>query len=203
MGGTREQGLEDRQDLAPVLDADVHVGAEDEHLVAPQPGAVHQACVALGVGHLLHQRVGEGVGPGRGQVHAQRVGDGKDSVEGEGDVLHALGHGPARPGDQLDGVEHHLAVHVRVRAHLLEDLLGALAQVEAVAVDEGQLPLHPQRGAGRSGEVKGLGAAGRRQLSVGGRGVRARRVSRVLHVLASSGSPVPSRVLTGGLSSRE
>ena len=40
------------------------------------------------------------------------------------------------------------AVHVRVRSHLLEDLLGALTQVEAVSVDEGQLPLHAQRGPG-------------------------------------------------------
>ena len=35
VGGAREQGLEDRKDLAPVLDADVDVGAENEHLVTP------------------------------------------------------------------------------------------------------------------------------------------------------------------------
>ena len=166
----------------------MHVGAEDEHLVAPQPSAVHQAGVALGVGHLLHQRVCEGVGAGGGQVNAQGIGDRKDAVEGEGDVLHALCDGSARPGDQLDGVEHHLAVHVRIRAHLLEDLLGALAQVEAVAVDERQLPLHPQRGSLRSGEGQGLRPAGRRQVrcrSGGGCGA----LVRVLHVLVISSGP--------------
>ena len=64
MSGAREQGLEDRQDLGPVLDSDVHVGAEDQHLVTPQASALHQTGVALGVGHLLHQGVGEGVGSG-------------------------------------------------------------------------------------------------------------------------------------------
>ncbi len=106
----------------PVLNADVDVGAEDEHLVAPQLGAVHQRMQRLNI--TLHQRVGEGVVPPR-QVHAQGIGDGKNAVEGEGD---ATMHWPTRQLPETSSmVLHHLAVHVRVRAHLLRSL-GALAQ---------------------------------------------------------------------------
>ena len=160
VGGAGEQGPQDRQDLGAVLHPDVDVGAEDEHLVAPQPGAVHQPGVALGIGHLLHQGVGEGVGAGAGQVHPQRHGHRQKSVVGQGDVLDALGHGAPGARDELDGVEHHLPVDMGVVAHQGQDLRRALAQVEAVAVHELELPLDAERRARRVGEGQGDAVGG-------------------------------------------
>ena len=156
MGRAGQQRPQDRQRLGPVLQADVHVGAEDEHLMPPQARAVHQPRVALGVRHLLHQGVGEGVGAGAGQIHAQRLGHRQEPVEGQRYVLQAFSHGAPRSRYQLDGVEHHLAVDVRVGPHCSEDLGRALAQVEAVAVDQLELPLHSECGALGMGEGQGL-----------------------------------------------
>lgn len=145
--GPGQQRLEDGQGLVPVLQAHVDVSAEDEHLVTPQAGAVHEPGVALGVGDSLDQGVSEGVGAGTDQVHAQRVDHRQQTVVGEGNVFDALGDGVTGSRDQLDGVEHHLAVDIRVLADGAQDLGGALAQVEGVPVQELKLPLNTDAGA--------------------------------------------------------
>ena len=51
----------DGRDLPAVLDADVHVRAEDHHLPPPVAGAFHELPVARRLGDRLVARVGEGV----------------------------------------------------------------------------------------------------------------------------------------------
>ena len=99
-----------------VFDADVHVDAVQEHLVTPVGGALHQLCVALGIGDALAAGACEGVRAGGGQVDAQVRGQGRQVVDAVRQVGHALGDGRARLGDDLNRVEEHLAVDARVGA---------------------------------------------------------------------------------------
>ena len=59
-----QQRIQDRQHLVPVVDPDMRVQAEDEHVPAPPLGAVDELGVAFGLGDLLVLPAREWVGAG-------------------------------------------------------------------------------------------------------------------------------------------
>ena len=144
------EGSLDREDLRAILDADVHVDAVQEHLMPPVGSALHQLRVALRVGDALAAGAREGVRAGGGQVDAKVRSQGGQVVDAVRQVVHALGDGRARLGDDLDRVQQHLAVDARVELAVgrgaVDDRIRALAQVVGVAVNELELPLDTDRG---------------------------------------------------------
>lgn len=142
MGEHREQRAHDRQDLALVLDPDVHVHPEDEHLPTPPLGPVDEGVVPLLVGDLLVGPACERVRAGAHQLHPQRVGHGPQLTDGALDVPRRTGDGLVDAGDDLDCVEQQLLLDHRVLglalwAQLVQHGRGALAQVTGVGIDEG------------------------------------------------------------------
>jgi hypothetical protein len=144
------QSCLDGQDLRAVFDADVHVDAVEQHLVAPVGGALHQLGVTLRVGHALAPRAGEGVRACGGQVDPQVRGQGPQEINAARQVRNALGDGRARLGHDLDRVQEHLSVNAGVELAVdrgaVDDRVRALTQVVRVAVDELELPLDTDRG---------------------------------------------------------
>lgn len=148
------KGVDDGDDLALILDADVDVDPPDHHVAAPPLSPLDQGVVAGLVGHFLlvplRERVaacGEQFDAGgiRGRAH------GRDRV---GDVVDRVRHRIADAAGDLDGVGEQLTRHrmAFVGALVLEcrqQLRGATDEITAHRVGEHDLPFEAYGGPGR------------------------------------------------------
>ncbi len=139
--------------------ADVHVDAEDLHLPRRPLHLLDEAAVAVVGGDLLVHRVAERV---RARAHQQQVaarGVLGDLGERGGEVGAGLGDVLADPGDDLDRRLQQLGLGLGVHAvavplpHLDEQLVGALDELARLRVDDRQLHLDAEAGAGAGREV--------------------------------------------------
>jgi len=73
--------------------------------------------------------------------------------QGRAQVFHRLRCGVADAGDEFDGVAQQLLVHPRVFADFGDHRGGFVGEIPGFGVDERELPLDPDRGPGRCGEV--------------------------------------------------
>ena len=96
------------------------------------------------------------MGPRAEDLEGPRIRDFPDPVLGVRELVHGLAHGVAHTGHHLHGVLQELArdmgvvpllTELRVLRHEgIEDLLAARGELAALALDQGDLPLHTQGG---------------------------------------------------------
>ena len=148
------QRVDDGDGLVRRADADVHVDAEDLQPPGQPLHPLDELEVALLRRDELGLPVGERVGARAHEAQPAAVGGGHDLGEGAGQVGLGLLDRRADAGDDLDRRLEQLVLGLRVLlgavgADLLEDLHGTGRQLPGLAVDELQLPLHAEAGAGR------------------------------------------------------
>ena len=148
------QRVDDGDRLVRRPDADVHVDAEDLQPAGQPLHPLDQLEVALLRRDELRLPVGERVGARAHEAEPAAVGGGGDLGERAGQVGLGLLDRGADAGDDLDRRLEQLVLGLRVLLgavgpDLLEDLHRPGRQLPGLPVDELQLPLHAEAGAGR------------------------------------------------------